>query len=181
MLTNTQRELVALLARPMQIIVFALTTGLVIFLAVVATLPIGGQQAGEPPREPFLSYLGIAAAIIALFVWAIVPRVFAGKMRQSIVEGKPLECHGLAHTTEDMRQIKPLIVVHQTNLIVGCAILEGAGFFNAVAYMLEHQQMNLLAAAVLALMILTQFPTGSRLVSWIEDELATIDRLRSMQ
>jgi hypothetical protein len=181
MLTNAQREHVRSLALPMQIIVFALTAGLVIFIAIVATLRVGGQPPGQPPREPFISYLAIAAAVIALFAWAVVPRMLAGKMRQSIVDGQPLQYHGLPNATDDMRQINPLIAMYQTSLIVGCAILEGAGFFNAVAYMLEHQQMNLLAAAVLALMILTQFPTASRLLSWIEDESATIERLRSMQ
>jgi hypothetical protein len=181
MLSNAQREHIGSLVRPMQIIVFALTAGIATFIAVVATLPTRDQQAGQALREPIISYIAIGAAVMALIAWAIVPRLLASSMRQAIVDGRPQQYGGLPETTEEMRQINPLIAVYQTTLIIGCAILEGAGFFNAVAYMLEHQQLNLLAAAVLAVMILMQFPTASRVVSWIEDESATIDRLRSMQ
>jgi hypothetical protein len=80
-----------------------------------------------------------------------------------------------------MKPLHSLVASYQTTLIISCAILEGAGFFNGVAFMLERQQMNLIAGAALAVLILIQLPTAGRLVSWVEDELNTIDRLRSMR
>lgn len=183
MLSNDQREHIKSLLRPMQIIVFALFMGLMTFLVVIVAMRLGTPPDGQagPPREPFLSYIAIIAAFVAPVAAVFVPRLVAASMRQAIVDGKPMTDMGMPHASEELRQVHPLVAMYQTTLIIGCGILEGAAFFNAVVFMLERQQMNLIAAAVLAVLILVQFPTGGRLVSWVEDELNNIDRLRSMR
>jgi hypothetical protein len=181
MLSSDQREHVQSLVRPMQIIVFALFMGLMSFLVVMVVMRPQLQPAGQAAPQPFISYLAIIAAVVAPVVAWIVPRTIAGSMRQEMVEGKSTAHVGMPHVAEEMKPLHSLIATYQTTLIVSCAILEGAGFFNVVAYLLEHQQMNAIAAVVLAVLILIQFPTSGRLVSWVEDELNTIDRLRSMR
>ncbi|HEX2475589.1 MAG TPA: hypothetical protein VHK01_12630 [Lacipirellulaceae bacterium] len=181
MLTNDQREYVKLAVRPMQIIVAALATGVGIFFAIVFVIPPIARLAGGPPAEPLVSYIAAAAGLAGIFAWAVVPRIITAGIRQSIVHGKPAPPAGLSQNlpmTDERLQIRPLIAMYQNSLIVGGAILEGAAFFNLVAYMLEQQPMNLVVAGVLLLLLLSQIPTVSRLESWIETELTTIDQLR---
>jgi hypothetical protein len=181
MLSNDQREHVAALVRPMQIIVFALFAGLMSFLVVIVTMRLGQQPAGQLAHGPFIAYIALIAAFAAPIAAWLVSRIVAGSMRQEIVDGTSTANVGTTHVPEEMKPIHQLVATYQTTLIVGCAILEGGGFFNAVAIILEQQRMNIVAAAVLAVLILIQMPTAGRVVSWVEDELNTIDRLRSMR
>jgi hypothetical protein len=142
------------------------------------------QQANAPQDSALLlSYVGILGAASAIAMWLIIPRQIVARSRQELSEGKTptiADYRGPA-LTEGARQIQPLVAMHQTRLIVGCALLEGAAFLNVVAYMLEGQLMNLVAAGLLVLMIVTQIPTAGRLISWVEDDLSAIDRMRSMR
>jgi hypothetical protein len=181
MLSSDQREHVKSLVRPMQIIVFALFTGLLSFLLVIVTIRFGQQPAGQPAHQPFVSYIALVAAFVAPVAAWVVPRMIASSMSQAVVDGKSAANAAMAHVAEDMKPLHSLVATYQTTLIVRCAILEGAGFFNGVAYLLELQQMNAIAAVALAVLILIQFPTSGRLVSWVEGELNPISRLQSMR
>jgi hypothetical protein len=181
MLSGDQCEHVKSLVRPMQIIVFALFTGLLSFLVVIVTMRLGQQPAGQPAHQPFVSYIALIAAFVAPVAGWLVPQMIASSMPQAVVDGKLAANAAMAHVAEEMKPLHSLVATYQTTLIVRCAILEGAGFFNGVAYLFERQQMNAIAAVALAVLILIQFPTSGRLVSWVEGELNTINRLRSMR
>jgi hypothetical protein len=184
MLTKDQREYVKLAVRTMQIIVAAMAAGVGVFFAVVLVISPNAKPAGGPPAELLVSYIAAAAGLAGILAWAVVPRIITSGNRQAIVHGKLAPRAGLSQNlpmTDERMQIRPIIAMYQTSLIVGCAILEGAAFFNLVAYMLEQQPMNLVVAGVLLLLLLTQIPTVSRLASWVESELTTIDQLRLMR
>jgi hypothetical protein len=55
-------------------------------------------------------------------------------------------------------------------MIIGVALLEGAGFFNLVAYMSERQWWTLAIVGVLMLLIAMMFPTLQQFESWSEDK-----------
>jgi hypothetical protein len=139
------------------------------------------QPAGEE-REPFLSYIAIVfTAVAVLAAWLVVPRIIAGQFRNSIAAGKHVEMAPIGpDVTDEQRQIHPLIGAYTTKLIIACAFLEGAAFFNIVSYFIERQPWNPLIALVMLLMILAHFPTASRVTSWVEDEQREIDRAGSM-
>lgn len=59
--------------------------------------------------------------------------------------------------------------LYQTRLIVGLALLEGAAFFNEVAYLIEGHWWSFLVVAALLTWMLASFPTHGRLRQWIED------------
>ena len=184
MLTNPQREYLKLAARTMQIIVAALAAGVGTFFAIVLISSPKGQPAAGAPVEPLIAYLAAAFALAAIIVWAVMPRVIAGRIRQAIVDGKPVPAAGLSGNlpmTDERLQISPLVTMYQTPLIIGSAILEGAALFNLIAYMIERQQMSLIVAGALLLLMLSQIPTVSRLEAWVEGELATIDQLRLLR
>jgi hypothetical protein len=183
MITGEQREYLSKCVLVMQIIVGSLAAGAVTFAVVV--LVLRSQQQLNVPHDDslLLSYIGILGAASAIAAWMIVPRLIVARARQEISEGKTttLADDRGPSLTEGAKQIQPLVAMHQTRLIVGCALLEGAAFLNVVAYMLEGQLMNLVAVALLVLMIVVQIPTAGGLTSWIEDDLSTIDRMRSMR
>jgi hypothetical protein len=183
MITSDQRDYLGKCVTVMQIIVGALAAGAVTFAVVV--LILRSQQQADGPRDSslLLSYIGILGAASAIAAWIIVPRLIVARARQELSEGKTptlADDRGPA-LTDGARHIQPLVAMHQTRLIVGCALLEGAAFLNVLAYMLEGQLMNLVAAGLLVLMIVGQIPTVGRLTSWIEDDLSAIDRMRSMR
>src|SRR6478672_8913519 len=86
MLTDTQRDFLETSARTMQIIVGALVMGIVSFFGVVLIISIGGQQ-GPPTGMPLISYIGVAVAVGAIVLSAVVTNLVAGPMRQSVRRG----------------------------------------------------------------------------------------------
>jgi hypothetical protein len=81
----------------------------------------------------------------------------------------------------ELGDVAPLAAIYQTRTIIGAAMLEGAAFLGCVAYLLEHQQLVLVVAGALLLMIARHFTTASGLESWIENELATIQQMRQLR
>jgi len=68
----------------------------------------------------------------------------------------------------DTKAIKPWLDVYQTRTILGCGMLEGPAFLALCGYMLEHEKLGLIVAGVAVLvMIVTMFPTESRIVAFV--------------
>ncbi|QDU58415.1 hypothetical protein [Aeoliella mucimassa] len=181
---SIDRDSLANQVRAMQIIVLALAMGIFTFGVVVIGLGLTDQQpevainpptleepleqpAGEngeavdgelaaPGNElpadeqeqwgPFIAYLAIGFAMIATVLGFIVPQVIAARSPATIG-------------------------TYQSTLIVGCALFEGAAFFNLIAYMLEGQLYSLVIAALLMLCILSRFPTVAKVEEWLEARL----------
>jgi hypothetical protein len=180
MLTDVQQKYLSTIARTLQIIVGALAMGVWMFAGVVLLLDIDLQDEGQPV-EPFLAYLAAGAAIVAIVAWGIAPGMIASRMREAIVAGKGDQLTLKPYATDDLGDAGPLGGVYQVRAIIGAAILEGAAFFNLMAYMLEGQLINLAAAGVLVLIMLCAIPTYGRVESWVQNELTTIEQLRQMQ
>jgi hypothetical protein len=81
----------------------------------------------------------------------------------------------------ELGDVLPLSGVYQTRLIIGCAMIEGAAFFCLIAYLLERRPLSLIVAGVLLLLLISQIPTVSKVESWVESELSTINQLRHMR
>ena len=60
--------------------------------------------------------------------------------------------------------------------IIGAAMLEGAAFMNLVGMLIEGNAIHLVVAAVTMALMVTFFPTESRIVQWIEDRLEDLKR-----
>ena len=163
MLSDLQRDQLKQSLRVMQIIVAALVFGVIAFFA--ASLFIGPQRGVQPGSTPLLTYIGVGFAVYSLPMWAFLPGMISRRARKSVLAG-------------DARR---LALNFQTRLIIGCALLEGMVFLNLVAYMIEGQQISLIVAGVLVLIMLTQFPTLDRLERWVESELVAVEQLRALE
>lgn len=180
MITDAERAYLKTVARVSQIVVAAMAVGVAMFGTVTVALNLVGQGGGQP-AEPIFMYLAAALAFVALVASLVVPAMMASSARQKIIAGKPPVAGPAFPRPLEDSTVGPLAAVYQTRLIIAAGILEGAAFFNLIAYMLEGQALSLVAAGVMLLAILSLFPTWSRLYDWIENQLTVIAQLREMQ
>ncbi len=179
MLSEPQREYLNQHLRPMQIIVGALAAGAVTFMCVAPFVVAGRREVG-PANPLVMQYTGLALTFLAILAWMLVPWYFAGGLRQAIADGKPLTNRPMVPAPPGVGDVQPLKEMYMTRLILGAAILEGAAFFNVVAYILERQPISLVVAGVLVILLLAQMPTWGRMQGWAESDLATLKQLRAM-
>jgi hypothetical protein len=184
MVSETQWGLLKQNLRVMQIIIVAMAASVFIFIGMLPFLK--GQQVGVPlPFGLSFTEVGLALAGLAVVAWLIVPGLFASSIRQAIADGKQLADRSTNagpgnSAATGLGDLRPLVNMYQTRLIVGASFLEGAAFFNGIAYLFEVRPLALATAALLALLILASIPTNARLRRWLESDLATIKQLRAM-
>lgn len=149
--------------RTMQVISVALMMGVLIFTGV--TLLMRLRPGAEPPAaNPVLSYVAVAATIIAVIARSL--------MMSMTVQGSVKELLKTKRA-DDLEPID-LFSIYQVRMIVGAAQLEGAAFFVLVSYMTDGQLWSMgLVVALLAMMAAT-FPTFERVQVWAEDTLRAI-------
>ena len=148
MLSEPQWEPLKQHLRLMQIIVLAMAAGVLTFIGIMPFLAAGR---GGGPLPLGLSYadVGMAIAALAVAAWLVVPSLIANSMRQAIADGKPLTYRSTRPVAPEIGDVEPLINMYRTRLIVGGAFLEGAAFFNAIAYMLDGSPRSLGVAVLL--------------------------------
>lgn len=153
--------------RTLQIIVAALVNGVVIFGVIV--LIIGGEP--DENKSPLLTYIAVGYAICSLAGAAVIPRFIGTQRLRSVAHGE--ERPSAADTVSPPAEIEDLgslLGVYQTRTIIRCAILEGAAFLCLVSYLIEHQLITVLAAAVLLAAILISFPTLNGTQRWLANQ-----------
>ena len=67
-----------------------------------------------------------------------------------------------------------LLSVRQTTMIVRLALLEGAGFFCAIAYFLEGSVYALIGVGVILAIMIAVFPTEAGVRAWMERQLEAV-------
>ncbi len=182
MLSDPQREYIGKVALTLQIIVGALAGGVLMFLVIVIFL-VSQNPPVANPTTPIITYSAYGMAFASIIASLVVPGLVSGRARQSLVDGDVSQW-GLVKNlpnAAELGDVAPLAAIYQTRTIIGAALLEGAAFFACVAYLLEHQQLVLVVAGALLLMIARHFTTASGLESWIDNELATIQQMRQLR
>ena len=71
-----------------------------------------------------------------------------------------------------------LWMVFLTGTIIRSAIIEGAAFFMLVTYMVEQYPVAIAAAIVWIFFVAAQYPTRSKAMHWIEDQLNLLEQQR---
>jgi hypothetical protein len=160
------------LVRTLQIIVAALTSGCITFLAIV--LVVVGVP-GLPDVPPILTW--IAAAIAATMVMArlVVPAIFVARARRKIRQGAFKAPMGKfpvvsSDSVATDSAVNALAQVFLSKTILAAAILEGAVFLLLVAYLVEHAPMSLMLAVLLIVALALHLPTYSQVEGWIQDQ-----------
>ncbi|MDB5338311.1 MAG: hypothetical protein JWN70_3930 [Planctomycetaceae bacterium] len=147
--------------RTMQIICGALMMGVISF-AVVAVIVRSGKAAnGQAEASVIVAYIAAGFAALCIAVRVVVPpqTVKAG-ISQLVKVRRPDEL-----TRLDLYQI------YQSQMIVACAVLEGAGFFNLIAFIIAGQIWTLAIVVALVALMASVFPTLERVDNWADEQL----------
>ncbi len=150
--------------RVIRIIAGALIAGVLLFAGIVLLLVHGS---GEPvqPRGQLISLIMAGLVAVELVPFALVAtmiRVDSPAIQQSLQRQRA--------TSPPVDPDQLHLAVYQIRMIIRYAILEGGAFANLVAYMLERNWWSLAIVGGLVFLMLTMFPTRTRLEHWLETQ-----------
>lgn len=165
------------LLRALQIIVGALVSGVVVFLVVVLALGATGRQP-EGGTAPLLSYVSVGLVVVAVVARAALVAGLNAQGRKHIVAGKwrdgsgATAAPGWRELFENEGDIGRLLALYQSQTVIGAAVLEAAGLFGCVAYLIEGGWFGPGAAVVIVgLMLALQFPTRASAAAWLSAQV----------
>ncbi|MDR3622493.1 MAG: hypothetical protein P4L85_24290 [Paludisphaera borealis] len=175
-------ESVQKVTRTSQIIVGAMTMGVIVFLALVFFIgeiakPPGGDQ--ELLGVPIMTLMGTVMGAVCLAASFFVPKL--------VVDGglRGLAKSGASPTTKPgSKQVDPaaeaaqLMPLFQTQLIIGSALAEGPAFFASLAFMMEHHYLALGVAGVMLAALIARFPTADSVNGWLDENLGRLEQKR---
>ncbi len=169
----------ALITGPIPVLIIAFFIGPVLGQPPPGAVPPGGAaaagQASNEPLNTILSYAAFGAGTLALLVSAIVPRFTSSSVSKSVAPTAPAAQPGKSagkgkrpgpQTADELRT--KLLPQFQQQLIVRAAILEGAAFFGATAYLLTGNPVPACVTVALLVTMLVDFPTRTRVDSWLQ-------------
>jgi hypothetical protein len=176
-------------ARVLQVIVGAMATGAIFFLAVALTT--GSSVKWARPTLPipltliavFLVGVGLIARFLYLyFMTGKACREIANGTYQPVgpaIQMAVLPAKAAGGSLDPDRDAKCLLSVFQLRTIASAAMFEGWGFFATIAYLVEGGPINVALAVILILGVAAHFPTRSRTIAWVQRqlELLEVDRV----
>jgi hypothetical protein len=159
--------------RMMQIILSVLVGGCLIFMTVAVIVRQRGAM-NAAWRDPIMTYIALAFALIVLVNSFILSNLMTSKGRLRIVEAtKAIRVSGAMHDyTTDLYDL------YQTRMIVTAAPREGGTFFLLIAYMLEGNSWSLVGAVVMVGVLAAMFPTFTRVERWVEEQREIVQQER---
>jgi len=169
MIDEKTKQQIAGVVRTSQIIVAAFVMGVVTFAVVVVFLISGGPAA----KGSLLTLLAIVFAGAALVLGFVIPQLITAANRRKIAAGTWASSPNQGPVPDS--DTGKLTLTYPAKMMVGAALFEGGCFFALMAYMIERQPLSLVAAAVLLLCLLAQFPTLTRVEAWIEEQLRRVE------
>jgi hypothetical protein len=173
MSSNDVATSVARTIRGMRIAVGVLTMGLVAFLAIVLLIVAPTQNANQKPTEavfaslPLLTCIAFLVAAVALVVSVVIPNLLVRLLWR--FAARP---GGETMTSTQREDTAKLGCVYATQLLVGTALAEFAGFLALIAYLIEGHRAALFLAVALIVVVALRFPTRGRLSRWMMSHLS---------
>ena len=160
--------------RTMRIIAGALIAGVVSFGVIASFIVFGqapvAQPGGPPPAAPqngseIIMYFAIAFAAVAVTMSFVVPNLVAAAQVKDIAK---MAQDGTATGPKEL--FGRLLAVAQTKMIIALALVEGAAFFNLIAFIITKSLIPPAVVGVLLLVMAIHFPTKFKLARWLEDQ-----------
>jgi hypothetical protein len=159
--------------RTLQIIVAALAMGVICFAAIAIF-----QRIQKPPQQDaMIAYMAVGFAPTMLVVRAVVGKSTVSRSMKNIAAG----IRSL-HSADTGSQLPAnftdgdqFLFVFQQKTIIESALVEGAAFFNLVAFLAVGQWWSLAVAGVLLAVNLVPFPTYDRVENWVRYQLEIME------
>lgn len=145
------------IGRTAQIIVAALMMGQLAFAAVCLTVTQNGGQPARKQQFPVpIEIVGVVIGMIQIGLRFIVPTSISAVAVKRLRNQPPVDWRSA------------LAPIYMTTTIVTHALLEGAGLFNGVAYMIGQHWMSLGMMGIMIALMAISFPTQMQFESWAE-------------
>jgi hypothetical protein len=179
-MSESDDRLLAPRVRIMQIIAFALITGVLVFLGF-ACFQVFVQRQGEPAAPidglPMISLVTVAVFAGGVVASFVVPTVMTRAALQRIAAGTRQVPQG-TDPKDQATDLDKLLAVKQTALIVGMALLEGPAFMGCIAFFIEAQFFTLGIVAVAIVAMLLRFPTEGGVRNWLYEQTNQLQQIR---
>lgn len=165
--------------RTLQIIIAALVGGLLVFLLISLLIQSGAKPApNAPPPDanpalPILTILPLGYTAIAVALSFVIPRQFVKVRLNALAKNKPADRRAPRDGVPALQQ------VYANQLIISAALIEGAGLFCLVGYLIEGNPIVLGAALILIGLVALKFPRQPVVEQWIDDRLRTLNDLQT--
>lgn len=143
-----------------RIILLAMVAAVVMFVCFTVVTKRGTSP--DPNHWPLISFVAGFLAATNLVMSVVITRITTAQFRKQVAvqpEFYPEE----------------LLGGYQTQMIVSAALLEGAAFFNTIAYMIEQQWWSLATVGVVVVAMLQKFPTARSLEHWVRTQSELIE------
>ncbi len=153
----------------LRIIWGALIQGVVIFavIALVVRRDKGIVAANAFDMSNVLVPFGLGLAALQLVLSFVVPPFIAKAALSKL--GRDAKGAKAEPGWEEWPPRAPVFwPVFQTSFIIRAALLEGAGFFNLIAYLITGSAVSITASAVIIASLLALFPNEQSIRSWME-------------
>lgn len=155
MLNNEQAQAIEIPKRVMMIIFAALILGLVFFAMVTSFVRLSGEGPLFNMDFGAMAMIGTAFAAVVLLPSIVVPKfVQRGAIKEAADQ--------FAGKLDDAKAATKMAIGLQTSMIIGLALLEGAAFFNVIAFLIDGSIYNLIVLAALLLCMLVRIPLPGR-------------------
>jgi hypothetical protein len=167
-----------------RIIVGALIAGVTTFIGLVLLIRASGNK---PAGQFVLTPVGVGFAVVALAGAAVVPKLAMRRWHRQIAAGvwPALLAQGSdslpAANTKDVTPEEEIFRwwnMYPVALIVRCALIEGAAFFQCISYLIEGNVIALIAAVVLVAILVYQWPGRARIGRWVEAQQEAVEQIR---
>ncbi|HVS40609.1 MAG TPA: hypothetical protein VMS17_33950 [Gemmataceae bacterium] len=161
--------------RVMRIIVFAQIMGLLVFAGAVAYIVQSHKPAGR--TGTMFSIMALALTAAGATASLAFPRFVQLQQLRRIARGEwrpPPRVAESAYATDAAK----LFAVYLSTMIMGLALVEGAGFCCCIAYLLEGQPYVLALLAIALVLQIGRFPTESGVRGWMERQLDFLEQER---
>ena len=185
--------------RTMQIVAFALLTGVGTFLAMVLFIvnwANNGQgmlgAVGFP--FPFLTVIALAMLAVEAPLAFLIPAMIVRSNLQQIAEGRWQAPSMAVRASDAIWPVVPvvsganlgndngkLLAVRRKAMIIGLALLESAAFMGCMAYLLEANVLGLAVVGVAVMLMLIKFPTEGGIRAWLDRQSEILAELRQQQ
>jgi hypothetical protein len=158
--------------RALQIIHGALAGGVLFFLAIVVLVLREGEFLGKQPWSvtSLITMAAIVFGVAAIVAHIVVPGLMVAAQRKAMAKTAKTE----------QGDFDGILALYSTQKIVAAALLEGAAFFNAIAYFLEGTAIPLLLVLLLVAFILNRIPSRDGMTRWIDAQLAQLREERHL-
>ncbi len=156
----------------MRIIAGALIGGVVTFAGVASVVVFGqapaAQPGGQPPAQngsEIVMYLAMAFAAVAVVMSFVVSNLVSAAGVKGVAK---MAKDGTATGPKEL--FGRLLAVAQTKVIIALALVEGAAFFNLIAFIITKSLIPPAVVGALLLVMAIHFPTKFKLARWLEDQ-----------